>query len=176
MSLYFTRHGQTDYNKDYVIQGSIDASLNEEGLKQAKELALKVKDLKFSSIYCSPLLRARQTASEVEKTLKIKVKIDNRLREENYGDLEGVSRLDKSYLKQRTRFAYSYPHGESYLKVAARVYSFLDSIKEEATHNDVLVVAHGGMSRVVNSYFFDMENEEFIKFSIHNCELVKYDF
>ncbi|HBX25480.1 MAG TPA: histidine phosphatase family protein [Firmicutes bacterium] len=176
MSLYFTRHGETDYNKEYVIQGSIDASLNEKGFNQAKELAKKIKDLNISTIYCSPLLRAKQTAHEIEKVLNIKSIIDTRLREENYGDLEGVSRLDESYLKQRERFAYSYPNGESYLKVAARVYSFLDSIKEEAKNKNILVVAHGGMSRVVNSYFHDMENDEFIKFSIHNCELVKYDF
>ncbi len=176
MSLYFTRHGETDYNLAYLIQGSLDISLNEAGFKQAKELAEKLKDKKFSSIYVSPLLRARQTANEVAKVLGMELKIDNRLREENYGLMEGTSRHLEAYKKQRGRFAYCYPKGESYLKVAARVYSFLDEIKEEATKNDVLVVAHGGMSRIVNSYFFDMENDEFISYSISNCQLVKYDF
>ncbi len=44
MSLYFTRHGETDYNLAYLIQGSLDISLNETGFKQAKELAEKLKD------------------------------------------------------------------------------------------------------------------------------------
>lgn len=176
MSLYFTRHGETDYNLAYLIQGSLDISLNETGFKQAKELAKKLKDKKFSSIYVSPLLRARQTANEIAKVLGMELKIDNRLREENYGLMEGTSRHLEAYKKQRERFAYCYPKGESYLKVAARVYSFLDEIKEEATKNDVLIVAHGGMSRIVNSYFFDMENDEFISYSISNCQLVKYDF
>ena len=59
MSLYFTRHGETDYNKEYVIQGSIDASLNENGFNQAKELAKKIKDLNISAIYCSIFLRIK---------------------------------------------------------------------------------------------------------------------
>lgn len=176
MSLYFTRHGQTDYNKAYLIQGSLDVSLNETGIKEAKELALKVKDMKFSSIYVSPYLRTRQTADEIVKILRIGYKTDERIKEENYGLLEGTSRKEEVYLEQRRKIATCYPNGESYLKVAARVYSFLDEVRLEAKENDILVVAHGGISRIVHSYFFDMSNEEFFAYGIPNCCLVKYDY
>ena len=67
MSIYYVRHGETDYNKAYLIQGSIDAPLNEVGMEQAHQIALKLKDIKFAAIYCSPLRRARQTAEPKAK-------------------------------------------------------------------------------------------------------------
>lgn len=176
MSLYFTRHGQTDYNKAYLIQGSLDVSLNEIGFMEAKELAEKVKGMSFSSIYVSPYLRARQTANEIVKLLGKEYKIDDRIKEENYGLLEGTSRKEVAYLEQRRKIATCYPNGESYLKVAARVYSFLEEVKLEAKENDILVVAHGGISRIVHSYFFDMSNEEFFNYGVPNCALIKYDY
>ena len=60
--------------------------------------------------------------------------------------------------------------------VAQRVYNLLDEIKLEADHKIYLLVAHGGIGRVINSYFYDMTNEQFANFSIKNCELKEYVF
>ena len=60
--------------------------------------------------------------------------------------------------------------------VAQRVYNLLDELKEQSQDKTYLLVAHGGIGRVVNSYFRDMSNEEFARFSIKNCQLVEYTF
>ena len=52
----------------------------------------------------------------------------------------------------------------------------LDDIREEADDKVYLLVAHNGISRVIQSYFYDMTNEEFAAFGIKNCELRKFEF
>ena len=61
------------------------------------------------------------------------------------------------------------------LHLAQRIYNLLDEIKQQPD-KVYLLVAHNGISRVVNSYFYDMTNEEFAAFGIKNCEIRKYEF
>ena len=60
------------------------------------------------------------------------------------------------------------------LHLAQRIYNLLDDLKQE--DKTYLLVAHNGISRVVNSYFHNMSNEEYAAFGIKNCEIVRYDF
>lgn len=172
--LYFTRHGETDWNLEMKIQGQIEIPLNEKGIKQAEELAERLKDVHLDRIISSPLGRARQTAEIANKYHHLPIIADERILEEFYGDMEGAPRKGEPYLTQRRSFFKRYPNGEGYLDVCARVYSFLDEIREKYGEEDVLVIAHGGMSRIVNSYFFDMDNDEFTNFGLDNCELKTY--
>ena len=64
--------------------------------------------------------------------------------------------------------------GESMLQLAARIYALLDELRGQ--DGPVLLVAHNGIARVVQSYFHDMTNEQFALFGIANCELRRYDF
>ena len=87
---------------------------------------------------------------------------------------------NKKFLKQisftsQQDFADNYEGGESMLKVAQRVYNFLDEIKKD-TGKTYLIVAHNGIARIVHSYFFDESNEEFSNYSIDNCGLVRYQW
>ena len=72
----------------------------------------------------------------------------------------------------------SHEGGESTLRLAQRIYNLLDDIKKEAESEGTvyLLVAHNGISRIIESYFHDMTNEEFAAFGIKNCELRKYEF
>lgn len=176
--IYFTRHGQTDWNKERKIQGHIDIPLNEEGIRQAKELHDKLKDIKIDIAFCSPLQRAKDTALIALKDKDITIIEEPLLIEEYYGDLEGAPRDNNPiYIKQRNSYFKRYPHGESYLDVYHRVATFFEKLKKEydGRVNNVLIVAHGGMSRVVNCYFKDMETEDFVPYGLKNCELVEYD-
>ncbi len=176
MSVYVVRHGQTDWNKAYLIQGRIDVPLNQTGVEQAKKTAENLKNVPLDMIFVSPLLRARQTADIINEGRSLPVFVDSRIQEQYYGRLEGKSRKEEEYLIQRQCFFKRYPGGESYLDVAARVYSFLDEAKEKYRDKNILLVCHGGMSRVINTYFEDMGNEEFIAFALDNCEVKKYEF
>lgn len=176
MSVYIVRHGQTDWNLAYKIQGRIDVPLNEEGIRQAKETAAKLREIPLDLIFVSPLERARQTADIINEGRDLPIIVDPRIQEEYYGELEGHSRKEEVYLKQRQSFFKRYPGGEGYLDVVARVYSFLNEAKAKYREKNILLVCHGGMSRVVNTYFEEMSNEEFASYGLLNCEIKKYEF
>ena len=65
--------------------------------------------------------------------------------------------------------------GESLLKVVQRVYNFLDDIKLRYADKKVMVISHGGVCRVINSYFESLDNEDFFKFNLGNCKVLQYD-
>ncbi len=177
ITIYFTRHGETDWNIERKIQGHVEVDLNEKGKAQAKALHNKLLNTPIDLIFVSPLRRAKETAEIIRGDRNIPMFEDSRIIEEFYGDMEGESRSNEDYLVQRQCFAKRYPHGEGYFDVVQRVYNFFDELKEkyDGKVKTILVVAHGGMSRVVNSYFHDMTNDEFIHYGISNCELVKYE-
>ena len=59
------RHGKTDWNAKHKLQGRTDIPLNEEGIQMAEQAKEKYKDVNFDICYCSPLVRAKQTAEIV---------------------------------------------------------------------------------------------------------------
>lgn len=176
MSVYVVRHGLTDWNKKSLIQGRIDIPLNEEGIEQAKQTKEKLARVHLDLVFCSPLTRAKQTAEIIVSGRDIPIIIEPRIQEEYYGELEGEPRSGERYLSQKRSFFKRYPGGEGYLDVVGRVYPFLNEIKASHKEKDILLVCHGGMSRIVNSYFLDMTNEEFVEFGLDNCEVRKYEF
>ena len=62
------------------------------------------------------------------------------------------------------------------LHLAQRIYNLLDDIKAESDKKTYILVAHNGISRVVQSYFYEMTNEEYAAFGIKNCEIRRFDF
>ena len=64
--------------------------------------------------------------------------------------------------------------GESMLQLAQRIYNLLDDIK--AGDQVCILVAHNGIARIVESYFREMDNEDFSSFGIKNCEIKRYEF
>jgi probable phosphoglycerate mutase len=170
------RHGETDWNKRLIIQGQKEIPLNEDGILEAKKAHDELLLVPLDVIICSPIGRVVETANIVNEGRNIPIITDNRIKEEFYGSWEGAPRHGDAYLKQRQKFATRYPGGENYLDVAARVYPFLDEVKAKYRNKNVLVIAHGGISRVVNSYFYDMSNDEFFNYVIGNCEIKKYEF
>ena len=168
--IYVVRHGETEWNAINKVLGRTDIPLNDEGIKQAHEIARSLKDIKIDIFLCSPLQRARQTADAVSNELGIPYKTDNRLIAQNFGKFEGVNRLDREYQEAKREYFARYPGGESFFDVAVRVFPL---IKEIGGAN-ALLVTHGGICRIIRSYFEDMGNEEFVQFSQGNCEIRKY--
>ncbi len=175
MAIYYSRHGETIWNKEGKIQGRIDIPLSQVGKEQALHLYSKIKDIHLDLIFSSPLSRAYETATIATKDKNIEIIKDDRLMEMNYGDFEGQDHNNLDVTTKKKMFAYRYPNGESYLDVAKRVYSFLDEIKAKYSDKDILVVSHYGVGRIFNSYFNDLTNEEFFEFKLKNCELKKYE-
>lgn len=87
--IYYVRHGQTEHNKNNILTGRTDVSINEVGIEQAKQTAEALKDVQFDVLFCSPLLRAKQTASIVNAYHNLQVIEDKRLIERDYGNFTG---------------------------------------------------------------------------------------
>ncbi|MCM1529580.1 MAG: histidine phosphatase family protein [Alistipes sp.] len=178
MKIYSTRHGQTDYNKEEMILGTTDIPLNETGIKQAEELAEAVERLgDVDMIIASPMLRAMTTAEAVAKRCGLEIVVDNRLREWNYGSYEGKSRFTEGFAESKEQFGVKMPKGgESVLQLAHRVYSALDEMIEKYGGKNVLVVSHGGICRIIETYFHDMPTEKYSGWFMGNCEIIEYNY
>lgn len=174
MTLFVTRHGQTDYNVDNLVCGISNAKLTESGRKQANELALKIKELKFDYLYVSPLQRAIDTATIATKYHQIEMIKEPRIQEINFGIYEGVSRDYPGFLENKMNLAFRYPNGESFVELCQRVYNFLDETKDLWTNKNVLLVCHGAVCRAINTYFNDMSNEDIFYYQTENCQLLTY--
>ncbi|HBA97388.1 MAG TPA: histidine phosphatase family protein [Lachnospiraceae bacterium] len=176
--LYFTRHGETTGNTENKVCGATDTELTGLGKKQAMELGIRIKedkDIIIDEIIASPLKRARETAGFIAEAIDTPMHTDRRIIEQNFGKYEGMDRRSDEFKEAKHHFADNYSDGESMLKVAQRVYNFLDEIKKDK-NKTYLVVAHNGIARIVHSYFFDETNEEFADYSIQNCELLCYEW
>lgn len=164
MNLICTRHTETDWNKDGFLQGWTDISLNENGWIQAEELAKKLLHFKIDKIISSDLKRSFETAEILSKYLKAPVIKDSRLRECNFGTLEG---------KKKEEAAKLYPHnanseiwhesfidynfepfgGEGRDVVLRRQLSLLDDLKEDENLENVVIVGHGTAINTLLSHF-----------------------
>lgn len=173
--LYIARHGQTTWNAQNKVCGITDVELTDIGREQARALALVVADKNIDVILSSPLKRAIETSRIVSDICNVPMKIDARLIEQSYGIYEGVDRKDEAFLNNKRDFAYKYPNGESMMQVAYRVYGLLDEIKCKYEGKNVLIISHGGVCRIINTYFRDMTNEDFFNYTLENGKLEKYN-
>lgn len=158
MRLYWIRHGETEWNRTFRLQGTSDIPLNEAGLRQAERLAKTISE-PLSAIFCSPLLRARQFAEPLAARQGLKPVVFEPLAEMSFGNWEGKTYGELSQEEQARLVAWgrephklSPPGGESLLSVAGRVEKALADITGKLSENDrAAVVTHGGVIRVMVS-------------------------
>lgn len=138
------RHGQTDWNIDFRLQGITDIPLNETGLLQAQEAARLLKATDWDFIVSSPLRRARQTADIVAKSLGFQeVSTENLLLERSFGEAEGMI-----YEEWKANFPDGIPAGgETLDELRARAIALLDRLLAVYRGTRVLTVSHGALIR-----------------------------
>ena len=176
MKLYVARHGQTAWNAERRICVRTDLELSKEGKKQAVVLAEQVAGKGIARILVSPLRRAQQTAGFIAEKLNLLLETEPRLIEQCYGIYEGQDVKTEGFLYSKSQFARRYPGGEeSMMQLAARLYPLIDEVRAAGGPGNVLFVCHGGVCRVIHTYFEDMTNEEFVRYSAPNCQLEEYE-
>jgi len=140
------RHGQTDWNIDFRLQGVTDVALNETGIEQARlaASALNLNDWDF--IASSPLSRARDTADIVASRLNIpEVAVLPLLLERSFGEVEGMLYEDwKANYPDGIA-----PGGETEEQLHARTLLLLDELLETYRGTRVLAISHGALIRKV---------------------------
>jgi broad specificity phosphatase PhoE len=150
--LWLVRHGQTDWNLTGRWQGQTSHApgLNDVGRAQALSTREHLTGIRFSAIYCSDLLRARQTAELISESLNLNITLEPRLREMHLGVWEGMlsSEIEIQYpqeLAERERdpLHARAPQGESPLEVEERVIPAVTDITEKYPDDSVLIVSHG---------------------------------
>ena len=138
---YFV-HGTTTDNEQHLSSGWKDVELSELGIKQSIELKELTKDKKFDVIFCSDLKRAVRSASLTWGN-SIKTIQDKRLRECNYGDLNGASSKQVDAIRSQC-VDKPFHNGESYKDVEKRIHSFLEEISKKYAGKHIAIVAHQG--------------------------------
>ncbi len=172
------RHGQTVWNVENKICGTTDIPLTELGHQQAIETGKRILEegIKADLILYSPLVRASETARHISEVTGIPRRPEPRLVEQCFGKWEATPRNGEEFRKAKEVFCSRHGSGESTLQLAQRIYNLLDDVRREADHCTCILVAHNGIARVVRSYFEEMSNEEYARFGIPNCAVMKFDF
>ena len=149
------RHGQTPLNKLKKVNGQIDEPLASEGIEETKA-ALSLIPKTIVQIYTSSLLRAKQTAEIISSAFDIPVSMHDELAEIHMGSLAGKSweemenGLELKKKHRTVQFNYRSYGGESVADVKKRLLPFLKKIKKKHKDNEVLLLTHGGMIRLIN--------------------------
>ena len=167
-TVHLIRHGETEQNVLKVWQGHTDTPLNKTGLRQAKLLALRLKDSN-ATVYSSNLKRASETASFLSK----KIELRETLREINVGDFTGMP-VGQTFSSNNEIFqslqndSYQFPNGETVKEFKQRVKDELEYIFGNIENgSEAIVVTHGffigtaiGLSIGFKNYPFPIGNIE----------------
>jgi broad specificity phosphatase PhoE len=158
-TLYLVRHGETDPNKNHIIQGSgIDAPLNETGQRQAKDFYFAYRHISFDKVYTSHLIRTHQSVRWfTEKGIPHDSLTD--LREISWGEKDGTridpaeQRIYQAMLKdwQAGLLDRSFSGGESPYQVVARMKTAMQTIMEREEEKTILMCIHGRAMRILLS-------------------------
>jgi broad specificity phosphatase PhoE len=146
-SIIIVRHGRTEFNAAGRLQGRTDNPLDEVGLAQAEAVAtyLAPELLSDTLIVCSPLLRARQTATAIAKGVVASLEIDERWIELDYGAFEGLRQSEvpsNIWREWRSDSNFAAPQGESLNQVQQRVSDACAELAQRLDGRTAVVVSH----------------------------------
>ena len=153
--LYLVRHGATVWHAENRYAGTTDVALDPGGYAQAERLAVWASDARLAAIWCSPLNRARETAAPSARAAGVEPRIDERLREIDFGQIEGktMAEAEQLFPEEIRRFkadpaTYPMPGGEDPHQAARRAVSVLRDIASKHQQGRVLVVTHSTVIRL----------------------------
>jgi probable phosphoglycerate mutase len=176
------RHGKTDWNAQNKLQGRTDIPLNDEGRRMAEEAGKRYADIHFDVCYCSPLVRAKETAEIVLKGRRIPIITDERLIEMSFGIYEGIDNIYQAVdspinvlFQQPEKYITPVGNAESLDELYQRTGSFLQEVIEPQLlqGKDILIMGHGAMNSSIVCQVRKLPREEFWSAGIENCKLMR---
>ena len=180
--LYIMRHGRTDWNDRRKLQGRTDIPLNDAGREMAEAARKEYADVHFDICFCSPLIRARETAEIVLRDRNIPIVADDRLMEMSFGSYEGTEnsfQIPDCPINQLfyAPDQYTSPPGgaESLDDLFARTGDFLRERVDPllAEGKDVLIVGHGAMNSSIVCRRKGLPVSQFWSAGIESCRLME---
>lgn len=174
--LYLFRHGETDWNKEFKIQGRTDNPLNKKGLQQASATALILQDRGIEYIYSSPLTRAIQTAEALKNLIDVNIQIVEDLIEGDFGSIEGLNskdvenRLECQSINEGGDINEA-TGGESEKYMTERVLNAIIDICNSTPFDTIGISSHGHVLRnVLEACNFSDATR------LKNCEVIEAEF
>ena len=146
------RHGETEWNAQGRMMGTAPIGLSDNGVRQARLLAERLKETDLSAIYSSDMIRARDTADAIVAGRDLQVHLTADLRERGYGRWEGLTHREiqdrdpEEFVQWRQGVEqFTPPDGESLGDVVARVSRLAETVRETYTGDQTIaLVGHGG--------------------------------
>lgn len=163
-AFWFLRHGESESNVKRVVAGWTDVPLTARGRAQAVDAAERLRGQDIGAIYCSHLIRARDTAAIVAERLGLTVEIVPDLAERNWGALEGQPPERRDYLETP-------PGGESAIDFVRRTLAGLVKATVAAREVPPLIVAHSGTFRVIRERLLTGDKA----LAVTNCQPIRLD-
>ena len=177
MKIYIIRHGETELNKEGVMQGRLDEPLNKSGRDLAVMTGRGMKGIRFDRCITSSLDRARETAGLIlrESGNDIQPEIDDRLLEISCGDIEGrkISEMGEAgslFFIDPFRFV-GFPNGESINDLCKRTQAFLRELIARDDGKTYLISTHGCAMRAMVNYLKDDPSDYWYGHAPYNCSV-----
>ena len=163
--IYLVRHGQVKGYEKIPICGHTDVDLTETGVLQLEKMAERLRLVEPGAIFASDLKRAVNGARQIARYHNVPVHFLPELREMYFGDWEGRSlgEIIRNYpeeLEKRTKDPSHYAcpgGGESIFRLSDRIMPVFERICAEEAGKDIVIVAHGGVNRVILSHALGLD-------------------
>ncbi len=172
--IFLIRHGVTDGNRDGILLGRKDYTLNSDGFKQAERCAKSFHDFSIDHIYTSPVLRAYQTAEILSKEIKVNLEMDQSLTEVDCGNWVGRYYKDLRKLEEwKAHFDdpvnIQLSGWESVVDINLRSVNFLERIFATLDKKNIIIVSHGDVLRCMLSWALGMNLKYFRRLILDNA-------
>jgi len=174
--ILLVRHGTTEYNETDRLQGRIDNPLSRKGRDEAERLAARLKDEPIDAFFSSPLQRALETASIVNRFHGKSLTVIPEFSEIDLGEWEGrnYSQVREQYPEIHQRWIsdpdYPIPGGESFSAVCTRTRHGLATALQNGQRN-ILIVGHASVNRAILSNLLDLTPAQARMFRTGNAAL-----
>lgn len=182
VDIYLARHGQSRANAERILAGHIDSPLNEIGRQQAVEVASLAKKagLRFDFVYCSPLIRAKETAQIIARdTGSPEPNVMDDLIERDFGILTGrpdsdIEKLGKDIIGTgKIGYFNEVEGGETFPQALQRAKRVLENVRTKHRDGKILLVAHGDIGMMLYAAFHKTPwRETLLHFHFGNSELL----
>jgi broad specificity phosphatase PhoE len=157
VTLYFVRHGESEANAARRFAGRTDSPLTARGRQQAADVAAALAHVHFDRIVSSPLSRCRETAIVIARRHQMPVELEPDLVEIDVGENTGKPFDEIAGLPGWSDDAFNaWPRGETLDQVLSRAHRVITRIAAESAGQQVLVVGHGGVTRILMSHFLGL--------------------
>lgn len=153
-TIFFVRHGESEANAARRFSGRMDSPLTARGRAQAETVADALAGVSFDRIIATPLSRSLDTALAIARRRKMPVDVEGALIEIDVGDRTGTTFDEVRGLPEwRDDGFVAWPDGETLEQVLERALAAIRRIVRETPSGTVLVVGHGGVTRILVSHF-----------------------